>query len=228
MPDALIPIATNIVIMMEMVGAWFLFSSHRILQRTALCFFIFFHLYSGILVEFRYPSNILPMLLIVFGPWYRYQVWPRNTVSIIPWVFMVSLLLLQLSPRMIEGDEKMTLEGNKYGLYMFEANHQCIGHYEYRYPNGDVYNHVEAKPVARDRCNPYRRWFDINRRCERNPGLEISWVFNHSINGGPFVRIVEEENMCGLDYHPFAHNEWIKIERDNPEVIGYPVKNIYH
>jgi hypothetical protein len=73
LPYWFIPIASNVVILMEMAGAWFLLSKNKYLQRGALFFFIFFHLYSGILVEYRYPATVVPMLLVLFGPWYKYS-----------------------------------------------------------------------------------------------------------------------------------------------------------
>src|SRR5262249_43866309 len=47
-PDALIPVFTNMVIFSQIIGAWFLLSTQRFLQRCAVAFFTFFHLYSGI------------------------------------------------------------------------------------------------------------------------------------------------------------------------------------
>ena len=41
-PDEMIPLATNVVIFMEMIGTWFLLSRYPILQRLALAFFITF------------------------------------------------------------------------------------------------------------------------------------------------------------------------------------------
>lgn len=227
--DSSIPFFTNLVILAEMVGSWFLLSANRLLQRTALIFFVTFHLYSGILVEYRYPATVLPMILILFGPWYRYQVIPLDRKSIIGWMFILTLLIMQFVPRIIPGDEKLTLEGNRYGLYMFESNHQCIS--EYIILNKDGTNNTinRVSNTARHRCNPYIYWFKLKQRCEQNEEIQaISWKFDHSINGRPFLRIVDEKNICELEYKPFSHNNWIKAEFDNPEVIGWPVKNYYY
>ena len=227
-PEFSIPFFANLVMLMELVGAWFLFSKNPLLQRSALVFFIAFHLYSGILVQYRYPATVLPMLLIVFGPWFRSQKVPLDRKSILGWVFILCLLLMQLSPKLISGDEKLTLEGNRYGLFMFESNHQCIST-EKVYNNEEMvssYDMVSAN--ARFRCNPYRIWFRLKNLCEHNSSVtRIAWTFDHSINGDPFLRIIDTENVCNLTYHPFKHNEWIKTHEDNPKVIGYPVKNYY-
>jgi len=52
-PDFSIPFITNSVIFMQTIGAWFLLSSNKVLQRLALIYFVIFHLYSGLLVEYN-------------------------------------------------------------------------------------------------------------------------------------------------------------------------------
>lgn len=227
-PDWSIPFWTNLVMVMEMIGAWFLLSKYPWLQRTALVFFICFHLYSGILVQYRYPATVMPMLLVLFGPWYKWTPIPLTKRSLIGWSMVVFLILLQLSPKMIEGDEKLTLEGNSYGLYMFESNHQCISEAVYHYAAGDTKTDIRIGNSARNRCDPYRFWFKYNEQCEHDPEISsISWQFDHSINGQDFLRIVDVDDVCSVDYKPFSHNEWIKTNADNPESIGKPVKNFY-
>ncbi|MEM9336689.1 MAG: hypothetical protein AAGA35_02440 [Patescibacteria group bacterium] len=229
-PDALIPVATNVVIMMEMVGAWFLLSRNLLYQRLALFFFIFFHLYSSILVGWHYPSIVLPMVLLLFGPLYRYTVPPIDRAAITGWLVAALLLCMQFIPVMIPGDEKLTLEGNKYGLYMFEANHQCQSEVVVTYHNDSTLILNNDSNNAPHRCDPYDYWFDITRQlCEGDSLVKtVQWRFDHSINGEPFLRIVDETNICEREYKPFSRNEWIKSHEDNPEVIGPAPKNVYY
>ncbi len=229
-PDWSIPLWSNLIIFAEMVGAWFLLSGNKVWQRLALVFFVTFHLYSGILVEYRYPSTVLPMLLIIFGPWYRWSAIPLDRKSIIGWSFITLLVVLQFTPRLIiAGDEKLTLEGNKYGLYMFESNHQCVSETTFFRVDGSTSTRTRINTSARIRCNPYTYWFPLKELCERDETIEkISWKLDHSINGDAFLRIVDEEDVCKLEYKPLTHNEWIKTVSDKPEVIGWPVKNLFH
>lgn len=227
-PDWAIPLFSNLVILLEMIGAWFLMSSNRVVQRTVLSFFIIFHLYSGILVEYRYPATVLPFLLIVFGPWYRYTEVPLDKKSIAGWLFILLLILLQFSPKMIPGDEKMTAEANKYGLYMFEANHQCFSLAKVHYKDGTSRDINNRSILARNRCEPYHTWFRLNQVCLRDSEIDyIEWQFNHSINAGPFYKIVDVKNACNLSYKAFGRNHWILLP-DEAETVGYPVKNYYH
>ena len=227
-PFELIPVATAIVMFMEMVGAWFLLSRHWVPQRVVIGFFIFFHLYSGIIVGFRYPTIVLPTLFILFGPLYRYTPAPHNIKSVVGWILVCLMLTAQSLPKWIPGDEKLTLEGNMYGLYMFESNHQCISTMRIVAKDGKVSESRDESISARDRCDPYRYWFRIKVLCDRLPDISrIEWTFDHSINGNPFLRIVDVQNACALDYKPLSHNPWIKTEKDNPTIIGFPVQNIY-
>lgn len=228
-PDWAIPVWTNLVIFMEMVAAWFLLSRNETLQRSVLAFFVGFHLYSGILVEYRYPATVLPTLFILFGPLYRHTPVPLDRKAVAGWSLVTLLFFAQMAPLMIQGDEKLTLEGNSYGLYMFEANHQCISTVRYIYVDGEVQERRGESISSRNRCDPYHAWFRIRTRCRAND-MAISraeWTFDHSINGGPFLRIVDVADACALSYNPFGRNPWIRTEKDNPPVIGYPVENVY-
>lgn len=228
-PDWSIPLWTNLVIMMEMVGAWFLMSKHKVLQRSSLTFFTAFHIYSGFLVAYRYPSIVLPMLLILFGPWYRHTQVPLDKKSIAGWTFIIFLFVGQFTPRFVAGDDKLTFEGTKYGLSMFESNHQCISDASLYLSDGRMEQFVRTNPYANERCNPYVYWFQLKQMCERRPDVErISWTFDHSINGDPFLRTVDIENVCDTKYRVLRRNLWIKTHDDAPESIGFPVQNRYY
>ena len=228
-PQWSIPVWTNITIFMQVIGAWFLLSKNATLQRLSIFFWVVFHLYSGLLVGYRYPTTVLPTLLILFGPLYRYTPIPFDKKAIAGWCLVLAMFPLQFVSILIPGDERLTLEGNKYGLYMFEANHQCISTVKTVYPDGTVEESQQVKESARNRCDPYRFWFAMKQNCEsaQREGIRSEWTLDHSINGGPFLRIVDERDVCTLEYKPFSRNTWIKTEKDNPEIIGYPVENHY-
>ena len=224
-PDPLIPIMTNLVIFMEMIASWFLFSKNKYLQRPVFFFFVIFHLYSGTLVGYHYPTIVTPSLLIFFGPLFRpFERVPLDIRSFGGWAFMLVLFTCQMISHMIPGDEKLTLEGNFYGLYMFEANHQC---------SAVLLDHNNRKveslrsTSARNRCDPYRYMFRWQHRYCRGP-MKFNYKFKltHSINGGPFYMIVDEDDFCSLKYKPFSKNDWIKTEKE-AKPTARPNKNYY-
>lgn len=227
--DVAIPFWTNFLIFMEMVAAWFLLGKPGFAQKAVFAFFVIFHLYSGLLVGYRYPTTVLPTLVILFGPFYRYTVPPLDRRSIAGWIFVCALLAWQSIPHIIPGDEKLTLEGNRAGVYMFEANHQCISRLLVSYADGSSRDIIQESARAPQRCDPYDFWFGIQRVCQTTDSAlkSVHWTFDHSVNGEPFLRIVYEPDACALSYKPFSRNPWIRSEKDNPPVVGYPVENLY-
>ena len=82
---------------------------------------------------------------------------------------------------------------------------------------------------AKQRCDPYAHLFYFKNLCQADAMVAtVAWTFDTSINGGPLLRIVDEEDACTLLYKPFSHNEWIKIpSKDSVPVIGPVGKNQY-
>lgn len=217
---------TNQLIFMEMVGAWFLLSNRPWLQRSVAAYFIFFHLYSGIIVWYRYPTVVLPTLIIVFALFYRYQDVPLDKKSITGWAFIAIICAIQSLPYFIPGDQKFTLEGNRYGVYMFESNHQCVSTEEYQFKDGTKNTKTRMSSSSRNRCDPFDYLQKIQHFCANRESnvASVRWTFDHSINGNPFRRQVDSEDACLLRYKKWGHNEWIRFEHDAP-IVGYPKEN---
>jgi hypothetical protein len=235
---------------MQIVGAWFLISKYRLLQRTALVYFTIFHLYSGILVFAMYPTITLPSLLILYGPAYRYTPIPFSKKAIAGWIVIALVLIFQILGFITPGDRRITLEGNRFGMFMFEANHQCVATIT-TYSNtplkpqatgcsgfyclasstvstqGDQWVRVNRQESADawNRCDPYEWWEKLHEKCTRGV-TRISLTFDHSINGGPFYRIVDLSNICSVNYQLFRHNDWIMMP-PQAQIVGYPVENFY-
>jgi hypothetical protein len=221
-PDGMAFIVTNIVIVMQIVGCWFLLSRNKYLFLFSFYFFIFFHLYSTILVGYRYPLTALFLEIILFsrlGAETTFKDLKIRLRDSFNWFVLGLLFMLQFIGILIPGNQKVTLEGNNYGLYMFEANHQCISTNVIK--NGTT---IISSADARNRCDPYMYLTYIKKNCNKING-PISWTFDSSVNGEPLYRIVDEKNACSLEYKPFIHNKWINI--DNPVYISEVNKNIY-
>jgi hypothetical protein len=197
-------------------------------QRLALVALIVFHLYSGILVKYMYPTMVLPPLLILFGPRYLAIPSPVGARGLPGWALMALASVAQAISFAIPGDVKLTLEGNYYGLYMFEANHQCVSETEIHRKDGAKTSERVESPSARRRCNPYATWFELMETCRAEDTVaRIAWRFDHSINGGPFYRIVDTPDACRLSYQAFRHNAWIRLPEEGAPIMGRPVKNFY-
>jgi hypothetical protein len=76
------------------------------------------------------------------------------------------------------------------------------------------------------RCPPYTTWFPLKTRCERDSRIaRISLRHDISVDGGPFYRLVDSENICALTYRPLARNDWIRAPEDGAPIMGAATKN---
>jgi hypothetical protein len=206
-----VPILTNSVIIMQIFGSWFLLSGTKHFQRAVFALFLVFHIYSAALVGYRYPMTVIPMLLVLFGPTYNYikiQFTRRDAAAVIFWAM---LFLGQFVSIIIPGDARWTQEGRRYGFYMFDASHDCRSRATIHYANGLTRQLNSVTYRAIDRCDPYQRWFPMKQMCASDDSISsISWRFEHAVNGYRPQVVVEENNICSLNYEPFSKNYWIR------------------
>ena len=229
-PDALIPVATNAVIGMELVLVWFLLHPRRVVRLVVVGVLSVFHVYSAVYVGFTYPSVVLPMLLALFlfderhhGAW-----WPLRKVGVGMGILTLFTLLHVVAYAM-PGDARITGEWNRLRMYMFEANYQCVSRAVFLYEDGQTDERVSETHLANQRCDPYAHWFYFKKECARDNDLRaIAWTYDTSINGSPYMRIVDEQDACALSYSAWHHNHWIKLlGREEVELTGVPEKNTY-
>lgn len=230
-PDALIPVATNAVIFMELVLVWFLLSSRRVLRLPVVGLLFLFHVYSAIYVGFVYPAITLPVVLVLFLSQERSAqitraLHPRNIAG---GVLIGAFVIVHAIPYVIAGDVRITGEGNRFGMYMFEANYQCQARATVVHTDGSEETETSRSFYANQRCDPYAHYFYLQERCARESGIaRIAWTFDTSINGSPLMRIVDVRDACTLSYSAFSHNAWIRLpSREDVPRIAPVSKNRY-
>ena len=220
--NTLVPFATNFVILIELFLPWFLISRHTKIQRATFYIFSLFHFYATFIVMYHYSIIAVPAYLILFGSRFTpFKTIPVDKKSWLGWSLIILLCVIQAVPHLISKDRWITLEGGLYGMYMIEANHQC----DVRIHDGnDIVQHVQhVKPSYR--CDPYQIvTVAQNTTCAKNPDKSYRIEFLHSVNGGPFYEIINEDNLCTLEYKAFTHNEWIKTREEAPALYR-PAKN---
>jgi hypothetical protein len=218
------PIFTNIVIVMQIAGCWFLLSNNKISQRLSFIYFLLFHIYSGLIVTYRYISIAIPTLFVLFFSQEKFYIKKISKKTLAGYILLISLTVGQLTAITIYGDQKKTLEGNYYGLYMFEANHQCMSKATVYSTDTDQVKEINYENhVSNIRCDLYGQYFRLKTLCERSVNIKgISWTFDHSINGHPYERIVDAPNVCDLEYKSLSHNHWIKVDGE-AEILDLPV-----
>ncbi|NQV93248.1 hypothetical protein HQ403_01990 [Candidatus Kaiserbacteria bacterium] len=229
-PDTLIPVATNAVIFIEIVLVWFLLSSKRGFRMPVLVILFIFHVYSVLFVGYTYPTIALSMVLVLFlsneGYVSLMQTFKKSVTGIGIFTFFI---IVHFIPYTIPGDSRITGEGNKFGMYMFDANYQCNSKAIFHQKDGQVTERESKSFFAIQRCDPYSHLFYLKNLCSIDSDIErVEWAFDISVNGSPLQRIVDEENACNLSYRTLSHNEWIKIPGvDEVSVIGPVSKNSY-
>lgn len=219
-PDTLTPILTVSILLLELIGVWLLLKGGK--GRIAiLLLLLIFHLYSVILIGYPYPLIAIGALLLLFGNAEKAKC-PVPQKGVVGWFIIFVLLGVNLLPIAVKGDEKHTLEGIVYAFYMFDANHQCISRITIANDDGTETILVRGSGNAAVRCNPGSLLSEVKQVCRGN--TVSNWTIDHSINGGPFYRVVDESSPCDLSYTYLRRNEWILL---NPTKIGFPVENYY-
>lgn len=220
-PRSLIPLFTNLVVIMELIGSWFLLSGSRLLRHLVLTFFIAFHLYSVSLVGFRYPISSFVVLLPLF--------WGDEKTGKSPaplaLVFISVLFLMNLRPYFIEKDHKVSLEGISTAIWMYDGNRQTLVEMKKHFADGQVKSETYGHINPYIRMNPFNFLQFAKYMCLQQGVTRVEWKMDVSLNGHPFRRIVDEQDACSLQYNLFAHNPWIHVDG---EVVGYPDYNFYN
>jgi len=121
--DWVVTAMCQLVILMELVGPLCWFSRYRWLRWFSMGSFVAFHLYSGVVVGFRYPNLMLPVVLCLFWkadkPFTEgFRCAPRDFFS---WFLLALGLWGGTVSWWIPGDARLTGEGRYFGAFMYDA-----------------------------------------------------------------------------------------------------------
>ena len=220
-PRSIIPVVTNIGILLELIGSWFLLSQKRLLKDIIFWSLIVFHIYSSLFIGFRFPLHSLPFLIILFGG----PIYQARTISLVSILSLMVFSLFNLIPFLIPGDHKITYEGMSLAVNMFDSNRQAFSRVIFFHSDGkqqEDFNTITANSF--ERIVPYKLWYRIKTKCEREHLNRAKWILDISNNGNAYRRVIDTENACVLDYKSLQHNEWINL---NGPVVGYPGYDSY-
>lgn len=202
-----------------------LFNKAKRIRVTYLVLLTLFHMYSIAVVGFRFPSLVIPTLWVIYffeKDEFNYNIKTFFMEFIGPTVIIFTIIL-QSIPFIIKGDHVLTGEGYKFGYYMFLANYQCVSTVTTHNSNEEYKTYVSSSTKALYMCDPYIDYFRIKRSCDPGKVKNIEWTFDKSINGSPYMRIINIKNACKLEYSAFSHNDWIEL---TPKILEItPEKN---
>ena len=225
-PDIVLPYVGIIFLLICIIPPLCLLAPSKRIRLVALFILTVFHVYSASVVGQRYVVLVLPILWLLF--YFKEESFVCNKQYLKDWggiIIISCMLLLQCLPLFIQGDERLTGEGYRYGYYMYDGNHQCVSTKKIVLDNGEIRNLVWENKKAMFACDPYEEWYKIKRWCDLEKVRNIEWTYDHSLNGAPYRRIVDVKNACELTYHPFSHNEWIR--EDGATIDKKVIKNSF-
>jgi hypothetical protein len=218
-PASLTHLAGLAFIALLLIAPTLLWTESARIRKYASVALITFHTATITIVGFVYPILCIPLVLLAQG--LSSASLPRFTIrthGVL--ICIVSVMVIgQLFPLFITGDNRITGEGTKFGFSMYDANHQCTGYLE-RFTHT---NASELTPyqngMAMGICDPYILWFKSRTLCAQKDTMRVALYMQHSINGGPYYEVVNEANICTLPYSLWSHNPWVHTDRilgDNP------------
>jgi len=225
-PDWSIPLLTNLVICSEICGIWFLLSKNKYVRLTIYTYFMIFHFYSAIYVNWFYPMLAIPTLTILFLEDNKNdRIDSKQKISKQNFLFLIFLAIVNIMPVFLSKNNKIDNVAGSLAMNMFDSNRQS--HSELKI----IYKNKTSKVLEAWTSNSFLRvWpshflYKIKQLCLSNSEIEkIKWTMDISMNGEPFKRIVDSEDACVLNFNFWGENNWINV--DGP-IIGYPKKNYY-
>ena len=225
-PDRIIPLASNLALLVQLVISYFLLSTNWTLQRVSLCAFVLFNLYAVAFAGFLFPMIALPLLLVCFCPRVVPAEHPRHWKSLVPVALLGMILLAQGASFLSPHDPYLTNIGSRFALKSFDANHQFIVSQTVTFKDGSTDKTYAAGYGANYKPEPALAYYQIKRLwCKKPNVVSVALQLDSSINGGPFYRVVDVPNMCSVAFHAFGANDWIKRSAEDAAVVGYPVKD---
>ncbi len=213
-PDILLPYYGIIFLLMVIVVPFFLWSAELRIRILAVTVLASFHVYSIIMVGFRFAALCIPILFILFilSDYEKFS-FKKIRTDVFSFILIGLMVIGQSLPIIISGDERITSEGEKYGFYMYTANRQCIRTINVHYEDGTSAENTYEDRKGMRRCDPYEDWFRIQQACKEENVARIEWIFNVSVNGSHFYTLVDVPNACLInEYKAFSHNDWITTQ----------------
>ncbi len=212
----------SFIVLLLVLGPAFLWSKNKLYRSISFFTMLIFHLYSIVFVGFRFPFVCIMLLYIFYLSEHQSfelkKIYNNKLLS----VLLVIMFSLQAFPYLIDGDHKFTAEGEKYGYYIFNTNKQCIINTTIIYKDGTKkeLNASSTNPIQR--CDPYRDWFILNKRCGSDQNIKnIKLQYYVSLNGSNYYEVVNTNDICKLKYSIFKHNEWIKDDVIDQSITVY-------
>lgn len=209
------------VVLLEIVGSWFLILKTKLKKWTFL-FFLTFHTVSWYFVGYYYPLIMYSLIAIFPIKWLFHN--NRNmefSKLLIPGITCIIIFIsLQIIPLSIKGDESLTGEGRLFALNMFDANTDCSSQTVLKFKNKTIESNFSKQWLAvRIHCDPYIYFNRVQKLCsfykEEKDFIDIDLILLSKLTSSlSYTKIIDEKNICSknLSYSTWRKNKWIHIK----------------
>jgi hypothetical protein len=126
--DWIVTAASAGVILLEFLGPLCWLSRKAWVRYGSVALFVLFHVYSGLLVGFKYTTLMLPLVLSTFLRFDQPLMAGYHYVrrDLVPWSLLSLSMLGSVYHFLLPGDVRLTGEGKYFGVFMFDANRAVL------------------------------------------------------------------------------------------------------
>lgn len=221
-PGPLVPIATNALIILQMVAAPLLLSTRKNVRHGVLLLFLAFHLYAATLASMGFFWVVGPILIALY---YHDQDekfdaerrlatlrLPAGTVAV-----AIFFSILQILTAHNDASRGITFN-------MFKETRACV----VRLSVGDGPDVLEGHPATTGQCDLREVYINYSKTlCNETLRDKLTFSLDLSIDGSPYRRVVENEKLCEVkDVNPLYLPDWVTPFKEAPVVFGFtPVQD---
>ncbi len=209
-----------LVVLLEMIGCWFLVLKTKLKKAFFFCFMIF-HTVSYIFVGWFYPVIMFCLLSLFPLQWIYRETAGSFSFSkkILPGLLCLGLYMAgQIHPYLIKGDQSLTGEGRLVALHMFDAYTKCSSQTVVKFKDKTVESNFSSRWLAvRVHCDPYIYFHKAEKICrfykEDKNFIDLDLILISKLESDfIYKKLIDEKNFCSknISYSQWRKNKWIK------------------
>lgn len=207
-PELVMPIATNLLIILQLLVPVLLISKDNRIRIGALILLELFHLYTVSFIGVLFFCVTSPFLFILFYSNYKEMDFKSLYKSFFGGLFILILLLLNLLRLTIPQNDYLTFEGAYTGFNMFHSTKGCL--VEYVGSDSKVKEIRIPIRMGNQQCDPYNVLLIVKENCGDPKHTNNKYLKLYTFFPNKDYITVDEADYCSLEYSAFTHNDWIE------------------
>lgn len=223
-PKPLVPVSLYGMLLVEILGSWFLLSKNKVIFYSTFSMVILSHIISWSIVVFFFPTIMFCLLSIFILD----KIYPqKDKISWQSLILMGFICVMQIIPYLKNGDPVLNGEFRHLSFNMFDAQPICKGEFKIEKMDGTFINlklnqsfdekfmkdeRGDVRFALRIRCNPIVSFNRAKRFCRRHDIKSIGLVLDSKRKSDVnYTRKIDLKNVChsDIEYKNLTHNSWI-------------------